>query len=570
MMRNAEVAELLYNISELLELKGENVFKIRAYARAARDIERLTEDIEVIASEKKLEKIPGIGKSIAEKIREYLRTGRVESYEELKKQVPHEMHELLKIPGIGPRTVQFLHDKLGIKNVEELEKAAREHRLKRLSHFGAVKEENILKSIKRYRERSTRIPLGTALPVVEEIIKGLKDSGTIEKIEAAGSLRRRKETVGDIDILATSKDADAAIEAFVHLPHTKEIVEKGSTKATIITKDAIQVDLRIVNSRSFGTSLQYFTGSKEHNIKLRELAKQKGFKLSEYDLEEISTGRKLYYESDDEVYEKLGLIPIPPEIREDSGEIEAAFSGRLPELVRIEDIKGDLHVHTDWSEGKNTILDMAKSAKELGYEYIAITDHSKALGVAHGMNENTLLSQIKEINKLNDKLEDFSIFSGIEVDIKADSSLDFPDSILKQCDIVIAALHTGQNQTRREITGRLVKTMENENVDIIAHPTGRIIQEREAYDVDFEVLLDTAAETRTVLEINSHPMRLDLNDFNSRKAKNKGVLLSIGTDAHNTEHLAFMKFGVDVARRGWLEKKDLMNTRQAKDLKFKM
>jgi DNA polymerase (family 10) len=570
MMRNAEVAELLYNISELLELKGENVFKIRAYARAARDIERLTEDIEVIASEKKLEKIPGIGKSIAEKIREYLRTGRVESYEELKKQVPHEMHELLKIPGIGPRTVQFLHDKLGIKNVEELEKAAREHRLKRLSHFGAVKEENILKSIKRYRERSTRIPLGTALPVVEEIIKGLKDSGTIEKIEAAGSLRRRKETVGDIDILATSKDADAAIEAFVHLPHTKEIVEKGSTKATIITKDAIQVDLRIVNSRSFGTSLQYFTGSKEHNIKLRELAKQKGFKLSEYDLEEISTGRKLYYESDDEVYEKLGLIPIPPEIREDSGEIEAAFSGRLPELVRIEDIKGDLHVHTDWSEGKNTILEMAKSAKELGYEYIAITDHSKALGVAHGMNENTLLSQIKEINKLNDKLEDFSIFSGIEVDIKADSSLDFPDSILKQCDIVIAALHTGQNQTRREITGRLVKTMENENVDIIAHPTGRIIQEREAYDVDFEVLLDTAAETRTVLEINSHPMRLDLNDFNSRKAKNKGVLLSIGTDAHNTEHLAFMKFGVDVARRGWLEKKDLMNTRQAKDLKFKM
>lgn len=569
-MRNAEVAGLLYNISELLELKGENTFKIRAYAKAARAIEGITEDIEIIASENKLEEIPGVGESIAEKIGEYLRTGKVESYEELKKHVPHELHELLKIPGIGPRTVQFLHYKLGIKNVEELEKAAREHRLKRLSHFGAVKEENILKSIKRYRERSTRIPLGTALPVVEEIIKGLKDSGAIEKIEAAGSLRRRKETVGDIDILATSKDADAAIEAFVHLPHTKDILGKGSTKATIITKDAIQVDLRIVNSKSFGTSLQYFTGSKEHNVKLRGLAKQKGFKLSEYELEEISTGRKLYYESDDEVYEKLGLIPIPPEIREDSGEIEAALSGRLPDLVRIEDIKGDLHVHTDWSEGKNTILEMAKSAKELGYEYIAITDHSKALGVAHGMSEDKLLSQIEEINKLNDKLEDFRIFSGIEVDIKSDSSLDFPDSILKQCDIVIAALHTGQNQARREITGRLVKAMENENVDIIAHPTGRIIQEREAYDVDVEVLLDTAAETGTVLEINSHPLRLDLNDINSRKAKNKGAMLTIGTDAHNTVHLAFMKFGVDVARRGWLEKKDLMNTRPAKDLKFKI
>lgn len=569
MMRNVEIAELLYTISELLELKGENVFKIRAYAKAARAIEGITQDIENIAADNKLEDIPGIGESIAQKIGEYLRTGKVESFEELKKQVPQGFHELMKIPGIGPRTVQFLHNELGIKSVEELEKAAREHRLKRLSHFGAVKEKNILKAIQRYRQRSTRIPLGTAMPIVEEIIKGLKDSGFIEKIEAAGSFRRRKETVGDIDILATSKDAAAVIEAFVHLPHTMEILGKGLTKATIITREAIQVDLRIVDSRSFGTSMQYFTGSKEHNIKLRVLAKQKGFKLSEYELEEISTGRKLYFESDDEVYEKLGLIPIPPEIREDSGEIEADLSGRLPDLVRIEDISGDFHVHTDWSEGKNTILEMADGARKLGYGYIAITDHSKALGAAHGMNEEKLHKQIKEIHTLNDELTNFKVFSGIEVDIKADSSLDLPDSILKQCEVVVAALHTSQKQPRREIMSRLITAMENENVDILAHPTGRIIGEREAYDLDIEMLLDTAADTGTVLEINAHPARLDICDVNVRKAKNKGIKIAIGTDAHNTGHLAFMKFGVDVARRGWLEKKDLLNTSPAKELKFK-
>lgn len=568
-MRNSEVAELLYNISELLELKGENTFKIRAYAKAARAIEGMTEDVEIIASENRLEEIPGVGAKIAEKIMDYLKTGKVDSYEELKNQIPHELHELLKIPGVGPKTVEFLHKKLGINSVEELERAAREHRLKRLSHFGAQKEENILKSIKRYRERSTRIPLGIASPIVEEIIKRLKDSGVIEKIEPAGSFRRRKETVGDIDILATSKDAAAAIEVFVHLPHTREILGKGTTKATIITKDAIQVDLRIVDSKSFGTSLQYFTGSKDHNVKLRGLAKQKGYKLSEYELEEIFTGNKLFFESDDEVYEKLGLIPMPPEIREDGGEIEAALTGELPDLVKIDDIKGDFHVHTDWSEGSNTIQEMVDGARKLGYEYIAITDHSKALGMTRGLNEERLLDQIKAIHKINDELENFRVFSGVEVDIKADSSIDFTDNILRECDIVLAALHTGQNQTRREITGRLIKAMENENIDIIAHPTGRIIQEREAYDVDIEVFLDAAADTGTVLEINAQPMRLDLNDVNTRKAKNKSVRFSIGTDAHNSGHLSYMKFGVDVARRGWLEKKDLMNTRSAKDLKFK-
>jgi len=568
-MRNAEVAGVLYNISELLEIKGENAFKIRAYAKAARAIEGTTENIEKIAHENRLKDIPGVGESIAMKIGEYLATGHLEFYDELKKQVPEELHELLQIPGIGPKTLQFLYSELGIKNVEELEKAAREHRLRRLAHFGETKEENILKAIERYRQRSTRIPLGIALPLVKEIVEALKKSGFIEKIEPAGSLRRRKETVGDIDILATSKDAPAAIEAFVHLPVVKDVIGKGSTKATIVTREAIQVDLRIMESKSFGTSLQYFTGSKEHNIKLRDIARQKGFKLSEYDLEEISTGRKVYCESDDKVYQKLGLLPIPPEIREDTGEIEAAISGKLPKLVDYKDIKGDFHVHTDWSEGSNTLAEMATAAQKLGYEYIAVTDHSKALGVAHGLSEERMLAQIKEIHKLNNTFSDFHILSGVEVDIKADASLDLPDSILKQCDVVVAALHTGQRQTRREITGRLIIAMENENVDIIAHPTGRIIGEREAYDVDIDAMLDAAADTGTVLEINAYPNRLDLSDVNARKAKNKGVKIAIGTDAHNTGHLGLMEFGVDVARRGWLEKGDIMNTRNAKEVRFK-
>ncbi len=568
-MRNSEVAGLLFNISELLEITGENPFKIRAYAKAARAIEGMSEDIEKVAGEKKLKEIPGVGEAIATKLEEYLATGKLQYYEELKNQVPAGLHELLKIPGIGPKTLKFLHEKLGIKSVEELEKAAKGHRLRRLPHFGETKEENILRSIERYRQRSARIPLGIALPLAREIVELLVKSGSIEKIEPAGSLRRRKETVGDIDILATSIDPQAAIEAFVHLPVVKDILGKGSTKATVVTKEAIQVDLRIMESRSFGTSLQYFTGSKEHNIKLRDLARQKGLKLSEYDLEEVSTGKKLYCETDDEVYRTLGLLPIPPEMREDTGEIEAALLGKLPGLVELSDIKGDFHVHTDWSEGRNTLTEMVKAAQSLGYQYIAITDHSKAIGITNGLSEERLQKQIEEIGKLNDKLEDFHVFSGIEVDIKADANLDFSNSALKQCDVVVAALHTGQTQSRRDITGRLITAMENENVDIIAHPTGRIIGEREGYDVDIDALLDTAAGTNTVLEINAYPTRLDLSDVNARKAKNKGVKLSLGTDAHNTGHLRLIEFGVNVARRGWLEKGDLINTRAARDVKFK-
>ncbi len=568
-MRNSEVAALLYSISELLELKGENPFKVRAYAKAARAIEGMTGDIEEMTSQKKLKEIPGVGASIAEKIEEYLTTGKIELYGDLLNQVPAQLHDLLRVPGIGPKTAQVLYKKLGVKSIDELEKAARQHRVRRLEGFGAKKEENIIRAIERYRQRSTRIPLGTALPLARGIIEALKKYGVIDRIEPAGSLRRKKETVGDIDLQATSKDPLTAIEAFVHLPVVKTILGKGSTKATIVTRDAIQIDLRIVEDRSFGTSLQYFTGSKEHNIKLRDLARQKGLKLSEYNLEEVLTGKKIYCSSDDEVYIKLGLPPIPAEIREDTGEIEAALKGKLPGLVEPGEIKGDFHTHTNWSEGTNTLEEMALAAKQLGYEYVAITDHSRSLGVAHGLSEERLLKQMEEIERLNDKLEDFHIFSGTEVDIKADASIDFSDSILKQCDVVVAALHVGQRQTRREITGRLIAAMENEHVDIIAHPTGRIIGEREGYDVDMDALLTTAANTDTVLEINAYPSRLDLSDVNARKAKSKGVRLTIDTDSHSTEQLRFMEFGVNMARRAWIEKEDLVNTRAVKDVRFK-
>lgn len=567
MTKNRELSQLLYDISELLEITGDNPFKIRAYAKAARVIENI-EDIEEIASQNRLEDIPNIGKGIAEKIKEYLRTGKIKYYEELKQKVPGELHELLRINGIGAKTVQLLNKKLGIKSINQLVEAARHHRLRRLEGFGAAKEKNIIKAIERYKLRSSRIPLGIALPIARDILKALKESGLVERIELAGSLRRKKETIGDIDILATSEHPKEVIDVFVHLPVVKDILGKGLTKATIVTRDAIQIDLRIVENTSFGSSLQYFTGSKEHNIKLREIAKHKGFKLSEYQLEEVNTGKKIYFQRDDDIYTMLGLEPIPPEIREDAGEIEAAAERSLPRLVELRDIKGDFHVHTNWSEGKNSIEEMVMAAKKLGYQYIAITDHSKSLGIAHGLNEKRLIKQIEEIHRLNKKFEDFHIFTGVEVNIKADATLDLNDKILAQCEVVVAGLHVAQKQARRDIMRRLISAMENENVDIIAHPTGRIINEREAYDVDIGILIETATNTNTVLEINAHPLRLDLNDVNARKAKSR-VRLAIGSDAHSKDGLELMEFGVNVARRGWLEKKDVMNTRNLKHVRFK-
>lgn len=565
-MRNKEIAAILYEMGELLELKGENRFKVIAYSKAARAIESLKEDIEDVWRRGELDRIPGIGKAIAEKISEYLTTGHIKAYDDLVSSTPQGMKELLQLQGVGPKTVALLHEKLGVSTIDELEAAARQHRIRRLPGMGPTKETNILKAIERYRRRSTRIPLSVAARIVDRIMRYLGGIEGLSNITVAGSFRRGKETVGDIDILATSSRPSDAIAAFVRMPMVDEILGQGPTKASIIVEGTVQVDLRIVEPRSYGTLLQYFTGSKEHNVKLRGIALQRGYSLSEYSLKRLDTGEELFFDREEDVYRALGMQYIPPELREDRGEIEAALANRLPQLVELSSIRGDLHVHSTWSDGIGSIEDMVSRARSLGYEYIAITDHSPSVGIAGGLSEIRLLEKIETISRMNERLEGFRILAGTEVDIRADGSLDYADEILERCDVVVAAIHMAQSQKEREINSRLVAAMENEHVDIIAHPTGRIIGRREPYQVDMDLILETAARTNTIMEINAYPERLDLSDEWARRAKEIGVKMAISTDAHSPEQLGFMRYGVTVARRGWLEPSDVINTLSAGEL----
>jgi len=565
-LKNREVAGVLYEMAELLELHAENSFKIIAYSKAARAIESMKEDIEQLCKEGRLQSIPGVGKAISEKVEEYLRTGQIQAHQDLLKKTPAGLAELLKISGLGPKTIFMLHEKLNITNLDELEKAAREHRIRRLPRMGPKSEKNILKSIERYRKRSTRILYSTAEPVVSEVLAYLQKMEGLEHITAAGSYRRGKETVGDIDILATATRPEEVVAAFVRMPMVEEVLSRGPTKASVIVKETIQVDLRIVEHRSYGTVLQYFTGSKEHNVLLRQLALDRGYSLSEYSLKRLSDGQDLFFDREEDVYAHLGLQYIPPEMREDRGEIEAARQGRLPELVSLMDIRGDLHVHSDWSDGRASIIEMARAAQALGYEYLALCDHSPSVGIAGGLAPEKLEEKIEAIAAVNEVLEGLTVLVGTEVDIKADGKLDYPNDLLARCDIVVASVHMGQQQKEREITGRLISAIENEFVDIIGHPTGRIINQRDPYEVDMKAILEAAARTGTAMEINAYPTRLDLNDVYARMAKEMGVMMSINSDAHEPEQLKVMKFGVNVARRGWLEKKDLLNALSLQDL----
>ena len=565
-VKNREIAGILYQMAELLELHAENRFKIIAYSRAARAIESLTEDIEQVCRDGRLEGIPGVGKAIAEKIKEYLRTGRIQSHQDLLADTPQGLAELLQISGLGPKTVFMLHEKLDITNLDELEKAAREHRIRRLPRMGVVREKNILKSIERYRKRSNRILYSTAESIVDEIMTYLGGIEGLEHATAAGSYRRRKETVGDIDILATAARPEEIVAAFVKMPLVEEVLAKGPTKASVIMNDTIQVDLRIVEHRSYGTVLQYFTGSKEHNVSMRQLALDRGYSLSEYSLTRLANGQDLFFDQEEEVYQALGLQYIPPELREDRGEIEAALGGRLPRLVEAKDIRGDLHVHSIWSDGRASIIELAQAARSLGYEYIALSDHSPSVGIAGGIGREKMEEKIEAVAEANDSLEGITVLMGAEVDIKADGSLDYPDDLLERMDVVVASVHMAQQQKERTITGRLISAIENQNVDIIGHPTGRIINQREPSDMDFHAVLEAAARAGTALEINAHPSRLDLNDVNARAAKEMGVQMSINSDAHDAGQLLNMKYGINVARRAWLEKKDLINAMDLKDL----
>lgn len=558
-MKNREIAGIFNDIADLLEIKGENPFRIRAYRRAALNIESLTKDVGETPKDELL-KIPGIGKDLAGKIEEFVKTGKMQAYEDLKQEVPGGLSTLLSVPGLGPKTAKLLYDKLKIKNLKDLERFARGHKLSSLPGIKGKTEENILKGIEMLRRGMERQPLGKALPVANDILAHLRKQAPVNNLSIAGSIRRWKDTIKDIDILATSGDPKTVMTAFVHLPHVKDVLMHGPTKSSILTHEGLQVDLRVVEEDCFGAALAYFTGSKAHNIRLREMAVKSGLKINEYGIFREKDDRKLGGRQEEDIYRALGLPYIQPELREDSGEIEAAMEGRLPELVALSDIKGDLHVHTKRSDGSHDFDELIEEARERGYEYIAITDHSKGLGIAGGLNEERLMEEKKEIEAINKRLKGFRLLAGVEVDIRSNGHMDFSDDVLKEMDIVVASIHSGFRQGREQITQRLVSAMRNPYVSVIAHPTGRLLGERDPYDVDMDEILKVAKETGTAMEINAYPLRLDLNDTYSKMAKEKGVRIVISTDTHVINQFDYMAYGVSIARRGWLEKKDILNT----------
>ena len=560
MVKNTELADIFANIARILKIKDENVFKIRAYERVATTLENLPMEAETLYRLDKLNEIPGVGEAIAQKIGELVETGRLEYYEKLKKSIPEGVFELLNVPDIGPRKAKLFYEELNITNVRELEEAALQHKLQNLPGMGVKAEKNILRGIELYKRREQRALLGAALPIAEEIVGEFKPLDEVYKISIAGSIRRRRDTIGDIDILIASKNPEKIMNKFIHLSQVKEVLAEGLTKSAILTHQDIQVDLRVVAPDSFGAALLYFTGSQAHNVHLREMAVRMGLKINEYGVFQVKDDKKIAGEEEEEIYRILGLPYIMPELREDRGEFEAAQNKGLPNLVEISDIKGDFHIHTIDSDGINTIEEMAAAARQRGYQYIAITDHSQSLHIAGGLDEQRLLEQIKKIEQVNQKIDGITVLKGIEVDIKSDGTLDTPDKVLQKLDIVIAAIHSGLRQERKKLTERLKKAMENPLVDIIAHPTGRIIGYREAYDVDIQEIIQIAARTNTVLEINASPERMDLNDIYTRSAKEQGVLLTIGSDAHQISTLDNMYYGITIARRGWLEKENLLNT----------
>ena len=558
-MKNPEISKIFNEIADLLELKGENPFRIRAYRRAALNIEGLTKNIEEISHEDILN-IPGIGQDLAGKIEEYIKTGMIQAYEELKNEIPGGLSTLLSVPGLGPKTSKLLYEKLKITNIDELEKSASEHKLAGLPGIKEKTEENILKGIDMLKRGRERQPLGKVLPVANDILGYLKKNAHMEKIDLAGSIRRWKDTIKDIDILAVSDNPKEVMSVFVHFPNVKEILMHGPTKSSIITQQNLQVDLRVVERESYGAAFAYFTGSKAHNIRLRELAIKKGLKLNEYGIFREKDNKRVGGEKEKDVYSILGLPYIPPELREDQGEIEAALAGTLPSLISVEDIKGDLHVHSRWSDGSHSFEELVEAAREHGYAYFALTDHSKGLAVARGLTIERLMDQKKEIDALNRNLKGFRILQSTEVDIRSDGTLDFPDDVLDKLDIVVASIHSGFKQSAQQLTGRMVAAMKNPYVSIIGHPSGRLIGEREAYELDMEKVLKTAKETGTAFEINAYPLRLDLNDTFARRAKDMGIPIVISTDAHTIDQLDYMSYGVSIARRAWLEKEDVVNT----------
>ncbi|MFA5839845.1 MAG: DNA polymerase/3'-5' exonuclease PolX [Candidatus Margulisiibacteriota bacterium] len=560
-MQNKEIANIFWNVAELLELKSDNPFKIRAYQKAARNIESLNHTLKEIYAQgglPALEEVPGIGKSMADHIEEILKTGKLKKLTELQKAFPKNFVELVNIPGMGPKTTLLLHDKLGINSPEKLEKAIKSGKLKGLPGMGEKKEANILRGIELKKKSHGRFLLDEATAHAALIVEELGQLKEADKILPCGSLRRGKETIGDIDILVVSNQPDIVMDKFCGLSMVKEILAKGKTKSSVILRNAMEADLRVVEAQSFGAASHYFTGSKEHNIHLRQLAKQKGWKVSEYGI--FHGEKQIGGETEKEMFAKFGLQYIPPELREMRGEFEAATKGQIPELIELKEIKGDLHMHTTASDGRNSIEEMAMAAKAKGYEYILITDHTVSTRIAHGLKEADMSKHLRKIREASAKVKGIKILAGAEVDIKPDGSLDYSDDLLKQLDIVLISIHSSFKMPEDKMTNRIIKAMQNPYANIFTHPTGRLIGEREAYALDMEKILLTAKENNVGMEINAHPKRLDLNDVYCKRAKELGVKIVINTDAHSVSQLDLMQYGVITARRGWLEAKDVLNT----------
>ena len=558
-MHNSDIAEIFNEMADLLEILAENPFRVRAYRNAARTVGDLSQSVaSMVEQAKDMTELPGIGKDLARKIEEIAKTGNLSQLQDLEDRIPPQLRRLMKVPGLGPKRVKALYDKLGITNLEDLKKAGEERKIKELKGFGEKIEKMILEEIGREKKEAR-----TKLNIVEEeasdIVSYLKKVEDVKEAIVAGSYRRKKETVADLDVLATCKEGSKVIDAFVSYENVKKVIAKGDTRSTVILRSGIQMDLRVVPEVSYGAALHYFTGSKAHNIAIRTLGVKRGLKINEYGV--FKGERRIAGKTEEEVFAQVDLPFIEPELRENWGEIEAAQKGKLPKLITLKEIRGDLHVHTKATDGRHTLEQMVEAARNRGYQYMAITDHSKRLSMTHGFDAKRLAIRNEEIDRLNEKLEGFIVLKSIEVDILEDGSLDLPNSILKELDLTVCSVHSKFNLSREKQTERIIRAMDNPYFNIFAHPSGRLIDEREPYDVDMERLMEAAKERGCVMEVNAHPDRLDLSDVHCKLAKDMGVKVVISTDAHSVTDLDLIRFGVWQARRGWMEKVDVLNTR---------
>jgi DNA polymerase (family X) len=568
-MDNREIAKILHHTAQLLEIDGAIIGRYRSYERAAQLLEGLSESIEQIAQdEEKLTALPGIGEGMAEHIREILKTGDYALRKKLLKKYPPTILDLLTLQSLGPKKAALLWRKFKCATIADLEKLALEGKLQELAGFGEKSEQNILKAIEVFKRSSGRFHLNIATETAERLAQYIVKAGhAIDSVTPAGSLRRGRDTIGDLDLLVSmrpgsdkQKDVDAAADHILKFPEIQRVLARGENKVSFLLGNDMQVDVRLLEKKSFGAALLYFTGSKEHNVTLRGRANERGWTLNEYALTTVKGGRVIASQTEEEIYSKLKLAYIPPELRENAGEIEAAEQGKLPDLIDLKDIRGDLQMHTTASDGKNSIEEMAAAARDLGYEYIALTDHSKAVTVANGLDEKRALEQIQKIRAAEKRAGGIRLFPGMEVDIRKDGTLDLDNEVLAQLDVVVCSVHSYMNLDRSAMTERLLAAIENPHTQIIAHPTGRLILRRDPFDYDMEKVLDAAKKHGVVMECNSYPDRLDLKDTLVRLARDKGVKIVISTDSHSTANLRYMKYGVVTARRGWIEKKDVINT----------